>query len=839
MVLDRSHRSPVLRAFLLLRLANGSWNVWVCQDLSEIGNAWAARPHPESSAGVLHLGFEFPDPHSFEELAAGHPGCLLVTGAALHGLPESSTKNTAWVGSVRGIPVHLVARGAAEALWEVSVHQPEPRPRGWLAEFLAGNPSSRQAVLEAGIADEVSYLEREALLEPTTRRDLGRFRARTFAAADPRDPTLLARAAPPWLIDRPLSKLALRARVAGVFSRMGLRTVRDLSERLKAELLDQRNFGTKSCQDAVEALEAALALGPPQAAPPKLQARAGPGRSLATPTGPPQEETPLLAHLRAEFGKLEQRERSILASRVGFNVPPGTLEAIGADFGLSRERVRQIAANAANRILTNASWVRHLGQRVADLTADKRGALALTETESVDPWFAGISAHSAALAKLLKMAPTVAVEVIEIKGAAYFSKISQSRWDAAVAAARELLQRLAEERAKQEYCRQLVGELLPEEAEEFAELLWQIASRECHFVADQRGERVLSRTKHSTEHFVLLALERSLVPLHFAELAKRTSRLAGREVDVRRVQNLAAKVGLLFGNGKYGLHRHLPWTDSQLAAVRQSAEEIVLAGPEGRQWHASEILADLEEMEDYRDIELDKYLVSIALRESEALEDLGRMIWVARTADGTAQDRIALRNSVVAILERAEGPLPTSEIKARLAASRGLNTTFQIQPDAELIRVAPGVWGLNDRDVGVRRERQPVLVERLVQVLEEREVGLHVSEIARAVRAEGIPPEALRLLAAQDSRVSSAPGGYVYLAKWGDARRESARKAILAVLRNASAPLPLQELRAQASARLGREVKAPSLSNVLVGAGAIYDPDAKTWSAPPPERDEG
>ncbi len=834
MALDRS---PVLKVFLLLRLANGSWHVWVCQNLSEIGNAWAARPHPESSAGVLHLGFEFPDPGSFEELAAGHPGGLLVTGSALHGLPESSAKDTAGVGSVRGMPVHLVARGAAEALWGLSVHQPEPRPVGWLAAFLGSNPLSRQAVREARIADDMSYLEREALLEPTLRRDLGCFRARTFAAADPRDPTLLARAAPPWLIDRPLSKLALPVRAANVFSCMGLRTVRDLAGCLKAELLDQRNFGAKSCADAVGALECALALGPPQPEPPELQALADPGRSLAMPTGPPKEETTLLAHIRAGLEKLKQRERAILAGRVGFETPARTLDAIGTDFRLSRERVRQIVAREANRILMNASWSRQLDQRVADLTGDRQGALALAEAESVDPWFAGISAHSAALAKLLEMASAVAVGSIEIAGTAYFSKISQSRWDAAVVEARELLQRLAEGCAKEDRCRQLVGELLPDEAEEFAELLWRIASRECHFVAGQHGERVLSRAKHNTEHFVLLALERSRVPLHFAELAKRAGQLAGREVDARRAQNLAAKAGLLFGNGKYGLHRHLPWTDSQLAAVRESAEEIVLTGPEGRQWHASEIVAELEDAEGYRGIELDKYLVSIALKESEVLEDLGRMLWAVRTVDGTAQDRIMLRDSVVAILESAEGPLPISEIKARLAASRGLNTTFQIQPDADLIRVAPGVWGLNDRDAGVRREQQPVLLERLVQGLEARGSGLHVSEIARAVRAEGIPPEALRMVAAQDSRFSSAPGGYVYLAKWGDSRRESARQAVLAVLRNASAPLPFQELRAQVAARLGREVKAPYLSSVLVGVGAIYD--AKTWSAPPPERDEG
>ena len=54
--------------------------------------------------------------------------------------------------------------------------------------------------------------------------------------------------------------------------------------------------------------------------------------------------------MRKALDALPERERRILELRFGFEGDPWTLEAIGAELGLTRERVRQLEAQALHRL---------------------------------------------------------------------------------------------------------------------------------------------------------------------------------------------------------------------------------------------------------------------------------------------------------------------------------------------------------------------------------------------------------------------------------------------------------------------------------------------------------
>ena len=541
----------------------------------------------------------------------------------------------------------------------------------------------------------------------------------------------------------------------------------------------------------------------------------------------------LVAEIRESLNGLPERDREILARRVGVDSPPATLAEIGAGYRLTRERVRQLALQATTQLLGEAGWLAELAEREKALKADLGGPVALERAEALDPWFEGCSQHAAMIGRFLRLASRIPLDVIEIEGAAYFAGISGNVWSDAVGRARELVRSLVEQHPSENECRRRVGELLPESGREFAGLLWGTVAASCHFSANQAGSQVLCSVGNTGQAYVRVVLETAEHPLHFTEIARRVTALWGREVDVRNMHRLAGEVGLLFSAGTYGAERHIPLTPGQLDEICRSAEDIVQNGPPGRQWRAVEILKHLIERDDLQYASLDRYLVNIALRRSRTLSHVGRLFWEAPETSGNSGNRVKIRQAVASILENAGGPLEVSEIQEKMREERGLGENFQILPDNDLIRVGRGRWGLNDRDVPVSRGDQPALLDRLAAALETRQVALHGSEVESALETDGFPIEALFSLAFRDPRLKVTQSRYVYLAEWGEPRRDSLPEAIKRVLREAETPLGLSDLAIRIEERMGRAVDQVLLSSALKAVGAQYDRAGGTWSAAP------
>jgi hypothetical protein len=61
-------------------------DVAVCRDLDAVTRAWKDRENPDGATGILHIGFDRPLSHEFENLVRQWPGRMLVTTAAKHAL---------------------------------------------------------------------------------------------------------------------------------------------------------------------------------------------------------------------------------------------------------------------------------------------------------------------------------------------------------------------------------------------------------------------------------------------------------------------------------------------------------------------------------------------------------------------------------------------------------------------------------------------------------------------------------------------------------------------------------------------------------------------------------
>ena len=822
-----------LRAFLMMRSDDGTWTVTVCRDLGAVMCTWKARREPDRDVAVLHVGFDRPPSKTFEEIAGAHPGHMLLTTAAKHVLPNSFIASAAPVGLAQDTEVFIGLQGWGYSRDDPTALADRPEaarpntatqePEGWVASFLCEKPSAAEALSVHGIHDDASYLERESDLEPSVRHGSGVFRAHHLVGANCEDPCELARAAPPWLAERDLTTLNLPVRANNVFRVGEIERVRDLAAWSSEALLNQRNFGLQSLRDTLQALNAALIEGPPW--------------SPAAESVP--ETRQLLTEVRLSLLSFTDRERDILARRLGFETPPETLQQVADDYKLTRERIRQIEARATQKWTRESYWDDILEQKITRLLIGRSFPLPVAGVEALDSWFEGVSSHLEFFKDLVLAVCKDRIHFVEIDGLYYFSLMDQDLWERTVPEAAALLSSGAGREWSEDYARSLVHGLLPDTAKEFGPLLWDKASRLCHFSAGPDGSRVLTSYGRGAEQLVEAILAESDTPLHYTEIAERAGLREGKNLEPRRAHIAVANIGFLFAPGTYGLARHVPLSDEQMSRIRTEAEDIVCSETSDKQWHSSEILSELSERVVGGFDGLDKYVLGIALAESKMLSPFGKMTWAQAGQDTDDRTRIDIQQAVIAIVKAAGRPLSTGEIKERLTALRGVNEFFQIVPVDPLIRIQPGIWGINDRDVPLSRGEQAELVEELIQILDERQRGIHASELSGLLLLKDCPPDALLSLTVRDGRLRVSKGRYVYLAGWGSPRRETIGHAASAVLENASKPLTLDEIVSLVERRVGRECDRPVISGALQALEAEFDEMTREWSLNTPPSGDG
>jgi hypothetical protein len=379
----------------------------------------------------------------------------------------------------------------------------------------------------------------------------------------------------------------------------------------------------------------------------------------------------------------------------------------------------------------------------------------------------------------------------------------------------------AEEHWIEDYCRVMVSGLLPEHATEFGSLLWEKASELCVFV-DQGEKRVLRAYGRGAEQVITGVLEDSPRPLHYSEIAGLASARAGRPVDPRRAHNAAAQVGLLFGSGTYGPRKHLKLSAAEMQAFAQAAEDLILEGGLERQWHCGEIVELLSERsQEVVPNGADRYHLDIAFKERRTLRGLGRMVWAVPGALSEAS-RLEVRETILTTLRMAGRPLKAEEIRQRVCAVRGVGQHFQIIAADPLVKIGPALWGLNDRDISIKRDSQPFMLEEIVRLLQRRGTGVHISEMEESldVGVTLVPAEIFGLYILE-SRLAVSPGQYLYLREWGEPRRETIAGAVRSIMLDAiGSPVPVDVLAATAAKRIGRSVERSLVYGALQSIGA-------------------
>ena len=735
-----------LRAFFMLHSEDGAWDISVYQTLEEVIKAWEHRAVTVDSA-VLHVGFERRAARNFDDAILRHPGRVLLTPGAKGALPRSFRSSANPIASVEDEPVFLALDGWGYAETEPAFNATpalSPKFSDWIEAFVTAHPEHGNDLAATGIFSESDYLALEQTLSPDIRRELGAYRFHALCRT-PDDPTDMARAAPPWLQRTLLNELNLTVRIANVFHRLTLKKVGDLTAFNVSDLLELKNFGRNSVRDLGRILNEAVVAGPHET------------RALHV-----SDSHSLLDAVAVSLETCDARERDILTRRMGLNTKPETLNEIGDRFSVTRERIRQIESKCIKRLIRQEVWDDVLAEKLKHLLAEREFPLPLIGVEALDPWFAGVGRHRHTMRYLIENMTETNVAIVEIGGVAYLSFLNQDAWSDLLASARQLLAGGVDHGWLESECRNNVEALVPRDANEFRSLLWDQVSRWCQFADDDTGDRQLVAYGRGANQIVEAVLAESDEPVHYSEIPSLVEARGGRPIDERRAHSAAAEVGYLFGRGRYGTLKHLATEGQEWEAIADEAAEIVAEGPQDRQWHTSELLAALIEQGVPVPETFDKYQLDIILKVRGDLHSLGRMVWSDQAGPG-GNARVDIRQAVIALIQKAGEPLSTSDLRQRLIAVRGIDQGMQLHATEPLIKLDSQIWGLNDRDLNIKRSDQPAFLNRVAARLRDKGHPMSFEECAKAFGNE-IPPRALYSLAASDCRFAVTPDRHLRLA---------------------------------------------------------------------------
>lgn len=630
--------------------------------------------------------------------------------------------------------------------------------------------------------------------------------------------------APPEVLALAINKLPFSVRTRTRLKAAGLTTIGEVVEFGTLKLLSVQGAGRKALEETYLAFR-------------RVTQRFLITRIVLRPAGR------LATEVRRWLGTLDDRTRRIASARLELGTELKTLEMLGAELGLTRERVRQIEAKAVKREIEAEAWPQYLAGRVGALITGSEEPVYLALLSFFDSFFDDFDYGVRALARVLEtFAPDVA-QTLEINGSLVLARVSEGEFAELRAAVLEVARDCVRRRSSQtEYVVAVESLCLSRNAREFAQLLIAASGPYVHAARPPgSAEPILVAFGRGVDHIVRAVMEEAESPLHYSEVHRRVVQRAEPDIELRRVHAaLDADCYYLFARGTYGLWRHLEITESRSATIVQAAEEVVARA--NRQWHAGEVLAALRDESPDLVGDLDFHRINALLTKSKSLRYLGRMVWVgSSSSERDSSDRIDIAQACTRLLREAGRPLSRIEILERLKDWRGIGRHFQIHFSEDVFPVAPGIFGLRSRDLPVTSDQLQQMIDCVAAALSHRQMGLHVSELApvfscaRLDFASKVSGSTLLAFAARDARLQVDPGDYIGLADWEGTRRYSITAAGRYLADQGISPVTVDAFLERMASLVGRSLSRMDATVALRDNGYTYDQEARVWVLPAEE----
>jgi len=546
--------------------------------------------------------------------------------------------------------------------------------------------------------------------------------------------------------------------------------------------------------------------------------------------------------LSVSLESLRTRDAQVLHQWFGVSSSPETLEEIGAQLGVSRERIRQLRNRGIEHLRQRWRWPQLLDERMSALLTDRHSPLYLDEVASLDPWFTGFTDNTQLLKRLIDEFVGDSINTWPLRGRLIASRCDSERWSELLDEARTALHNAMPHGVTRAQAREVIsGPAIAGGWLDLSEALWNVIEPSLNFgVIGPNGEEHLASIGTGLGKVIAALLRESPRALHISEIVEGLRLRDVVTTDDYATRNLLRSAmrsagAILMGRSLYGHDGHLPVDRDIADEVLAEVELLMSSSAPERQWHCTELVEAIAARQPGLADEVDQYVVNAIMQRSKEAQYLGRLVWT-RSGGGTGtHDRLAILAACEDALVRAGGPLNKAQLREAIEQSRGLNHNFLPPVSARVVRLSRGRWGLADRDVGVSASSQQNALAALERCLQTRQKGLHLTEVFAALNTSGFfadpmfDAQELFGLAQGDGRFRLGRGQMLGLAEWSDVRRVSLTRALDRLKTTWVGPLRGEELCAKVAAITERQVGNSSALWSASQAGFVFSPLTQTW----------
>ena len=696
--------------------------------------------------------------------------------------------------------------------------------RIWFNQLLKDLPAIKEELEAHDIYYEKNYLSIRKTLSDKIRDQIDQHRFDFLVSStSEQNPLALLEICPTWLLDMEIRYFRTSTRIKKFFVSQEIKTLRDLSKFSIPRLARAKNIGRTTLKELYSDIRHAQEKG-----------------------APPTYENPITNNLSLRDGFIKtmtsiknERNGLILQRRLGYDCEAQTLEAISEEFGVTRERIRQVQKKLTDAIIEDEFWDDSLEFKIRRAQQNQSGPLYVEDLQLGDPWFSGFEEDVDLLKNIIASFSHLDINFINHDGKTLLSNIRADEFEQCIRDILEVLDATTNIEFSYEDVEAIIFEKLAElKAEKLADVALERVAQELNFFL-KNGNLVLASVGNGRRSRIKAVLEKSPKPLHFSEIARQYAELFGEEVSERSIHaTLNVNDFCLFGRGEYGLINHLPSSPENLRNIAQKASAHVETNST-RQWHSEELLKVLRD--DHRTLCLegvDKYVVNICLQKFSELQYLGKMIWVSPSEADISRERIFIKDAIVEALRLIGRPMTVPELDKAVRQHRGIGRTLDelhLATVPRIAKISTGTWGLLYRDFEGSESYWETVLRTLIERLKETNSAIHKSELLSTLRSadlERVPKlNLLQGVLTKDERFRSWHGGFVGLKDWDAPGRKTLLQAVQNILGSGSHEFTIEELMDALTGEVTYSYNRTSLSTLLGKLGVVYDSRSGRWQA--------